>query len=873
MAASSTSWPRADESPRPRPMPSTRGPLRNVRVLELEGIRSEYCGLLLSGLGADVVKLEMAGVASSRVNGPFVSDGRGRRHSIHHWVYNRGKRSVEIDPLDTADREVFPVLWGAADVILDGGTDGFAHLLPRRGDPGAIPERIWLRLTDFGPTGPWAGYRASDLVHLALGGITMNCGYDPKPDGSYDLPPIAPQAMHAYHIAGENAAIAILAAIVHRDRTGRAQELDLSIHEAVSKNTEQDFMSWIMLAQRFYRQTCRHAGPTLKAPTLAPTKDGRLILAMPDQWSGNAELAQYLREKGMGSLMPTELESQEAAPVPGVRVIPGASSPMNPAIDAVRRYAEKYTWNEFPWVEAQSRGMLWAPIRKPHENLFDEHWRERGTFGEIWHEELQKSIAYPISKWISTRPSWWVGKAAPGVDGDRESVIADWARASQSECQMSPVRAARRYGHGKDWSGPLEGIRILDFTWFLASSGATRWLAALGAEVIKVEWKEHPDSGRGSLVPEGGREARAEATAPVKDVKDPRVGGQFNNKNAGKRGISLNLAHPKGLELAKQCLEHCDVVMEGFSPGVMERLGFGYEVQRRIRPDVIYVQQSGMGSVGRYGRIRTLGPIAAAISGITEMSGFSDPFPPAGWGYSYLDWFGAYSMALAALSAVVERGRTGEGQWIDASQAEVGIFLTALEVVNYGANGTVWQRVGNAAPYVLAAPHGIFRCQGTDNWIAIACFSDEEWVRLCGVLGIEAAARDPKYGGVEQRIRNERQLRALVTERTELRERYELMDALQSVGIAAGVCQSMEDRYERDPQLAGGRWVTEVTATGLGTWPVAEFPVQFSETPPRAGGRHGRGAPLYGEDNDLVYGDMLGLTAEEIVELGRQGVI
>jgi crotonobetainyl-CoA:carnitine CoA-transferase CaiB-like acyl-CoA transferase len=175
-------------------------------------------------------------------------------------------------------------------------------------------------------------------------------------------------------------------------------------------------------------------------------------------------------------------------------------------------------------------------------------------------------------------------------------------------------------------------VRILDFSWFLASAGATRFLAALGADVLKVEWKTHPDSGRGSLVPEGGRAARDEATAVLPALKDPGIGGQYNNKNPGKRGLSLNVADPRGLEIARALLAKCDVVAEGFSPGVLERWGLGYAEQQKIRPDVIYVKQSGMGAFDTYGRFRAVGPIAAALSGMSEMSGLPSRAPPAGWG-------------------------------------------------------------------------------------------------------------------------------------------------------------------------------------------------------------------------------------------------
>ena len=253
----------------------------------------------------------------------------------------------------------------------------------------------------------------------------------------------------------------------------------------------------------------------------------------------------------------------------------------------------------------------------------------------------------------------------------------------------------------------------MDFSWFLASAGGTRCAAALGAECIKVEWKGNPDTRLGAMAPIGGREARAAATAPLRGVTDPEMGGQFNNKNAGKRGLSLNVRHPRGLEIAKELVRISDVVAEGFSPGVLERLGLGYDVLKSIRSDIIYVQQSGMGSYGRYGRMRTVGPIAQAFAGTSDMSGLPEPTMPAGWGYSYLDWMGAFAFAQAILGALYYRERTGKGQMIDASQCEVGLFIGGTAVLDWSANGRPWQRYGNRSPYKPAAPHGAYRCAGT----------------------------------------------------------------------------------------------------------------------------------------------------------------
>jgi crotonobetainyl-CoA:carnitine CoA-transferase CaiB-like acyl-CoA transferase len=258
---------------------------------------------------------------------------------------------------------------------------------------------------------------------------------------------------------------------------------------------------------------------------------------------------------------------------------------------------------------------------------------------------------------------------------------------------------------------PLAGIRIFDFSWFLASAGGTRFLTALGAECIKVEWKDSPDTRMAAMAPVGGRAARETATGPPPGVTDPPMGAQFNNKNAGKRGLSLNVRHPAGLQIARRLIAMSDIVAEGFSPGVLDRWGLGStscagSARHHLRAAV------GMGTVSRrYGNAPP-SPVAAALSGLSEMSGLPEPAMPAGWGYSYLDWIGAYSFATAMLAALHHRGRTGRGQWIDASQTESGIFIAGTQVLDWSSNGRAFARPGNRSPPQPAAPHGAYPCAG-----------------------------------------------------------------------------------------------------------------------------------------------------------------
>jgi crotonobetainyl-CoA:carnitine CoA-transferase CaiB-like acyl-CoA transferase len=540
-------------------------------------------------------------------------------------------------------------------------------------------------------------------------------------------------------------------------------------------------------------------------------------------------------------------------------------------MEAFQRFVRAFTYENIPWREAQEAGLLCAPLRKPHENAIDPHWLARKSVADIEHPELGRSFRYATSKWISTANAWAVGRRAPRINEDAATVMTPVKRTHPVIAASARVDANEKPSRrGKPF--PLNGIRIVDFSWFLASAGGTRFMSAFGAESIKIELKSHPDTRLAAMAPVGGREARDKATAPLPGVTDLNMGGQFNNKNPGKRGISLNVRHPKGLAIVKRLVAMSDIVAEGFSPGVLDNWGIGYAALKEIKPDIIYVQQSGMGAQGTYGRFRTVGPIANAFAGLSDMSGLPEPAMPAGWGYSYLDWMGAYSFALAMLSALFHRNRTGEGQWIDASQTEVGLFINGPAILDWSANERIWTRFGNRSPYKPAAPHGAYPCAGDDRWIAIACFTEAEWNSFVKVAAHPEWATDSRFATLAARLAHQDALDAQVRDWTKSRDAYQTMTVLQAAGVPAGVCQTAGDRCDRDPQLKSLEWLTEVTGTKIGRWPLAEVPIKLIESPAYIGGRIDRGAPCYGEDNEYVFGELLGMTTKEVEALAAEGV-
>lgn len=865
---------------------STGSFLNGVRVIELADELGEYCGKVLAGLGADVIKVEPLGGEKTRGYGPFYNDEPHPNRSLHYWHYNFGKRGVVLD-LDSEDgTRRFMALARTADVVLDTRARDYLDQRSIGYDKirEANPTLIYARISAFGDDGPWADYQASDLVHLALGGVMMNCGYDPDPSGFYETPPIAPQVWQSYHIAGEVTAVQIIAALVYRLRTGQGQRLSTSVHDAVSKNTETDLPDWVYCRLPHYRQTCRHslpsASPTMQGvaaesalrPGLSRTKDGRWVLAYRTYLLGGvasfAATVRVLQKFGVAADF-TDAKYQDEAYV--------LKPSTNFAIAThVERLVGRHLYERDLWKDGQDEGLPWSPVRRPEENVGETHWAQRETFMEVAYPELGKTFTQVGAKWVAPGLPWRTGPRAPLLGEHDAEVLAEIEirKAPQACTREKPASSGSPLSkHGKPFA--LSGVRIVDLTWMLASAGAGRFFTALGAEVIKVEHLSRLDGMRMGMgnAPLGGRAERDSATGPlvVPPTKNVNRSGSFMEINAGKRSLSLNLKHPRAKALLIELIRDADMVIEGFSPGTMDRMGLGYDRLREINPRIVYVQQSGMGQIGTYGRLRSFGPTAQAFSGLSDMSGLPDPYPPAGIGYSYLDWFGAYQMALAMMAALYRQRETGEGCWIDSSQAEVGIYLTGPTVLDHAVNGRQWRRYGNRSPYKQAAPHGAYRAAGDDRWIAISAFTDAHWWAITKVLGKPDWTADPRLATRALRLANQDYLDRLVNAATIAWDAFELMGALQREGVPAGVCQTAVDRYEDDPQLKHLGWLVELGQSEIGTWPVKEIPGRLSETPAYIGGFLDRHGPNYGEDNEYVLREILGLTQEQIAELAKEG--
>jgi benzylsuccinate CoA-transferase BbsF subunit len=401
---------------------------------------------------------------------------------------------------------------------------------------------------------------------------------------------------------------------------------------------------------------------------------------------------------------------------------------------------------------------------------------------------------------------------------------------------------------------PLAGLRIADFCWIGAGSYTTKIFGDLGADVIKIETSTRLDSLR--------------QAGPYKDGK-PGVNrsGYFADRNSSKRGITIDLKHPRALPLVRQLIAKSDIVANNFAAGVMEKFGIGPQDCAAIRPDLIYIAMSMQGSQGPQRDFRGTGSSIAALTGIQELSGLPDRIP-AGTGTNYPDHLpNPCHAAFALLAALRHRRRTGQGQFIDFAQTEPMLSLLGPTFLDLTVNGRLQQRRGNDHPW--AAPHGVYPAAGKDRWIAISVMDDAQWAALVDAMGRPPWALEERWQTMPQRYRERAALDALLSAWTAGQDAQELMLKLQAKGVPAGAVQDAHDVTRVDPQLAHrGHWV-RLPHAEMGESLYNNLPFRFSRTPVRPR----RPAPLLGEHTREILHELLELSQQEIDELQAQQVL
>jgi benzylsuccinate CoA-transferase BbsF subunit len=399
----------------------------------------------------------------------------------------------------------------------------------------------------------------------------------------------------------------------------------------------------------------------------------------------------------------------------------------------------------------------------------------------------------------------------------------------------------------------LAGVRVVEFAAFAAGPMVGKHLGEHGAQVVHVESRTRPDGFRVHY-------------PPYKDnVPGLNRTGSFALFNDSKLSVALNLKSRRGVEIARELVRWADVFIENFVPGVIDRLGLGYEVASRLNPSIIYLSSCNMGQTGPKSSQRGFGSQLTSQSGFTYLAGYPDQQDPMLLYGPYIDFIAVGFGLTAVLAALDYRQRTGCGQYIDLSQYETGLQFIIPAMLDYEVNGHIMTPQANRDPN--AAPHGAYPCRGDDQWCVIAVFTDAEWQALCQVAEHSEWAQDRRFRTLTDRQANEDELDRLVGEWTVQRTREEVMEKLQAAGVAAGIVSTLGDLFD-DPQLRHRRVWRTLPHEELGSYAYEAPPFTLSETNAEL-----YPSPLLGEHNRQVYGEILGMSDAEIEELTKQGVI
>jgi crotonobetainyl-CoA:carnitine CoA-transferase CaiB-like acyl-CoA transferase len=737
---------------------ATPGALAGWRILEVaDGLAASFCAKVLSDLGAEVLKVEPPGGHPSRNWGPRRPDSAPGEPGGRFLYLNTGKSSVVISE-DEQGFEVLRELAAASDVVITDNPSWYAREELHEATTVVV-------ITPFGCWGPYAGYRANHLVSFHAGGEGSLLPSGPGWTLFPDRPPIQAGSDLAEYDAGWNAAVAALAAMYDRLRTGRGQRVDVSIQESeltLNRTRLSRFNNDGVVMQR--------NGGRYGAMGTMRCRDGwvQLVGMTPSQWDALAA-------------------SPEAGDLADPRIATAAARVENPEFAAAAIQA---------WCEARCKAdvvailaALGAPVgayATPGELLGSPQLSHRAFFREI-DDGGGGRIRIPGPPYhFSVTP---VEISSAPVVGSRIGFSDD-----------RPAKQSLPLGRG------LEGIRILDFTWAAAGPYATCLLGLLGAEVIKVESSRRPDMARRGFLADYGGINRSP---------------NFNELNLTKRSFQVDLSRSEGLDLAHQLASRVDIVVDNFRPGVMARFGLDADTLLARHPGLVVLSSSANGASGPESTAAGLASIFGATGGLSEQTGYSDG-PPTEIGES-TDYRSGTALTVAALAALLHRARTGEGQHIDLASREV-VAASAPDALLAEQLGAVWPiRVGNG--HREHAPHGVY-ATADEDWVAVAVTNDDEWAALSTVIDRDEWVE--RYPTATARRAVQTEIDEAVTTWTIQRASVDAFASLQAAGVPAMAVMTNET-LATDPHLAARAVFVDIEHPEIGRTRVMRQPWLFSD--------------------------------------------
>ena len=800
--------------------------LEGVKVLELGTmVSAAYATKVMADLGADIVKVEEPGGDPARQRGPFPDGVIDPEQSGLFLYLNTNKRGVTLDLRHQQDELHRLIRW--ADILVhnypprDMATRGIAYDIFRE----LNPRLVMCSITPFGLTGPHQDYHAYELTVAHAGGWAwLSPGASDRPD----LPPLKAFGQQCDFQGGLAAATATLGAYTAALATGRGEHIDLSVQAFIAS-----FLEQAIVYSSYLGRVASRLGQHYMYPWgMYECQDGLIFLVCPeeDQWERLVEL--------MGN---PEWASWD--------IFSGRTNRIKNQ-DALKGYVEEWTrqWKvEDIFHAGQARRLCFAPVLTMAGLARQEQLHARHFFIDVTHPRAGTLTHFGAP--YQLRDPWWRLRSPAPLLGEHNEALARMQSAASGSHEPTPRAPALTPSSLL----PLEGLRVADFSWVWAGPYCTLHLAHLGAEVIKIESHAHLDLMRRLPIAPKGVQPGYDASGP------------FNQWNQGKKSLQLNVRKAEGLALAKQLIQHSDVIIDNFATGVMDGLGLGYDELKKLKPELIVVSISGYGHTGPLKAYMGYGPAIPPLTGLSALTGYQGG-PPQELGVSIGDPNAGITAAAAVCAALAARQRTGLGQYIDVALWSAATVLAAEGWMEYAMNGTEPPRQGNRD--IWMAPHNCFRCQGEDAWVAIACGTEEEWQALCRVMDQPQLQDHPHFRTTRDRKAHEDELEQRITAWTTQHDRWEITRNLQAAGVAAFPSMSSKDLVE-DAHLKGRGFFVRLPHPQVGTQTHTGIPWILTNAP--NGVRSP--APLLGQHTDEILRDVLGYTDEDIAQLREQQVL
>ncbi|MGE0134818.1 MAG: CaiB/BaiF CoA transferase family protein [Dehalococcoidia bacterium] len=817
------------------------GPLEGIRIVEIAGgVAGPHAGKLLADYGADVVKVEPPGGDRSRRAGPFKGGAAHPEGSAMFLALNTNKRSVVADLETDEGKALLRGLLERADVLIEDCVPG---KLASMGLEAALlrlehPRLVICSITPYGQDGPYAGLPESDLVLQGMGGEMYSTGHATRE-------PLRLGGEYALWHAGLAAAYAVMLAVLRAEATGHGEHIDCSIYEtqAGGKDRRQVYLMGYAYGGEIAR---RQAPGYMVGSGVRPCTDGFVNLSpigrLPAllRMIGREDLAARPEASGDGSSMPAALLDEiEAACV---------------------AWTTQYSMREAVDI-AQRHRVLGGAVYTIGDVLADPTFRERGAFERIEHPAAG-AMDYPARPFIMSASPRPAARRAPLLDEHRDEVMAELdalASGTGAQAGVSSSSASRSGAPADRHRLPLEGVRVIDLAVVWAGPFCGQLLAEWGAEVIKLEPITSIQPMTRPLAPRPG-------AVPIEGVEVWNTGHSFNSSSHNKRSFTADLRTPEGREAFRRLVAVSDVIVENNVPETIDRLGVSYEELRAINPGIVFTRMPGFGLSGQYRDYRAWGNHLAAMVGHLVTRAYPDATPDlAGEDYAS-DSIGGLMAAFATAVALRHRARTGAGQLIEVPQVEAMMGLMAADYLDFQLNGEVATGRGN--DHRSHAPHNVYRCLGDDRWIAIDVGTDAEWRALCRVLRLDRAADDARFATRDSRWQHRGELDAIVSRGCASWDRWKLFEALVGAGVPAGPVQDVADAFHCR-HLREREWFRRLTRSDIGGFDHPGSLFRWRETP----NPFWRAPCRLGEDNEYVYRELLGYSAEEYRELVAKGVV